>query len=341
MGDFPKAKPRSSLSAFPIAAGVPQGSVLGPTLFLLYVNDLEDHILDLGVSLATYDDDTTLYTILRTRADKDSCSADLQRAADALAAWGKDWRITFEPTKSSAMTFTRWRKGRDFEPLHLDGVAVPETDELKLLGLLFDMGLTHGTQIRLLVTNARRRLGFLRRACHYLDPDGCLVVYKAFVRPMLETGHLVWMGAADSHLAKLGAVQAQALTMMGQPRGHWDALVHRRTVGALCYLYKLQCEDIPPRLSSMIPPKLLQPIAWITRGSQSASAAWHPNMFQKLPHTSSDLARRAFPYGVVDDWNALPASLLDEKPSRSRLQFFKCAANAHLRHLTQNLPALC
>ena len=70
-----------------ITAGVPQGSILGPTLFLLYTNDAEDS-LPPGVHLAVYADDTTMYHLLQARTNIERASATLQTAVDALSNWG-------------------------------------------------------------------------------------------------------------------------------------------------------------------------------------------------------------------------------------------------------------
>ena len=75
-------------SFYPISAGVPQGSILGPTLYLLYTNDAEDH-LPAGVELAAYADDTTLYQSVHTIGDVPESARILQSAVDALAAWGE------------------------------------------------------------------------------------------------------------------------------------------------------------------------------------------------------------------------------------------------------------
>ena len=91
-----------------IQSGVPQGSILGPTLFLLYVNDAEDHLPD-GAKLAVYADDTTLYKCITTRLRLPEETAILQQAVDSLAAWGSRWRIEFEPTKSQALTISHHR----------------------------------------------------------------------------------------------------------------------------------------------------------------------------------------------------------------------------------------
>ena len=142
-----------------IDAGVPQGSVLGPTLFLLYVNDLEDSLPD-GVHLAVYADDTTLYVTIESQASVASSSETLQAAVDALERWGREWFITFEPTKSQCLTLTRHRVDWNLPPLLFGGEPVPEVDEIKLLGVLIDQQLTFAPQLRAMALKARKRIGF-------------------------------------------------------------------------------------------------------------------------------------------------------------------------------------
>ena len=92
----------STSPLYPMSAGVPQGSILGPTLYLLYTKDAEDH-LPAGVELAAYADDTTLCQSVHTIGDVPESSRTLQSPVDALAAWGESWKISFEPSKSQTL----------------------------------------------------------------------------------------------------------------------------------------------------------------------------------------------------------------------------------------------
>ena len=97
-----------SFSTHTIKSGVPQDSILGPTVFLLYTNDAEDHIPP-ETQLAVYTDDTTLYNCIASREGTLQGTDVLQQAVDALADWGSAWRITFEPSKSQALVISHHR----------------------------------------------------------------------------------------------------------------------------------------------------------------------------------------------------------------------------------------
>ena len=96
------------------------------------------------------------------------------------------------------------------------------------------------------------------------------MIYKAFTRPCLEYSHLSWMGAAPSHLKLLDDVQESAVKLIEAGGPELDTLDHRRRVGALAYLYKLQCWDAPERLKRMVPPRLPRPPMGRTRASRAA-----------------------------------------------------------------------
>ena len=229
------------------------------------------------------------------------------------------------------MTIGRKRGDWAIPPIMFDGSAVPEVDEIQLLGALFDSQLSHAGQTRALANGAKKRLGFLRRAGKVLPGEGRKTVYKAFVRPRLEYAPLAWMGAADSHLAGLDAVQADAARIIGPSAGSLESLDHRRRVGAHTYLYKLQCWDAPERLSRMIPEKLPRPPPGRTRLATHNHATWHPHKFSPpLPLRSLDRARRTFPFGIINEWNEFPQEFFQNGFDFSHLQKFKCNVNRHL-----------
>ena len=138
------------------------------------------------------------------------------------------------------------------------------------------------------------------------------------------------MGASETHLRKLDAVQTAALALVGPAAAalpNLDSLAHRRMVGALAYLFKLRSWSPPARLAALVPPPLAYPTGR-TRASQRAQQQWHPAQFAAmLPPRSPAYFARAFPHCAVEVWNDLPVPGF----APEHLQAFKVAVNAHLR----------
>ena len=294
---------------YPITAGVPQGSILGPTLFLLYVNDCEHH-LSPGVGLAVYADDTTIYHCIPTPTP-DTASV-LQTAVDALARWGRTCKITFEPTKSQVMTISHRTRTPDFPPVSFNDTLVSETSQLHLLGVTFDHQLSFRTHLRAVSNRGRSRLHFLRKCAPILDPRGRERVYKGFVRPLLEYSPLVWVGAPSTHIQLLDKVQQSALKII-HPQTWLYSLPLRRDVAALTYLYKLHYLPRDSPLRVMVPNKV--PASRPRPCTRALSRPRHAiQLAHNLPVRARNNTKRSFPAGVVDTWNDLPPPLLGSPP---------------------------
>ena len=139
------------------------------------------------------------------------------------------------------------------------------------------------------------------------------------------------MGATPHTLGKLDLVQKRAADIIGNST--LDTLSHRRTVAALTYLFKLLCMDGPERLKNMIPPFAPRPPAGTTRLQKNDAASWHQlKLVNPLPTRSLDNARRSFPYGVIETWNALPKCIFPEEVDIKHLQTFKKSTNDYLRN---------
>ena len=319
-----------SSSTHTIKSGVPQGSILGPTLFLLYTNDAEDH-LPPETQLAVYADDTTLYNCIASREGTLQGTDILQQAVDALADWGGAWRIKFEPSKSQALVISHHRTPIALPPITFHGTAVPEVDRLLLLGVLFDRQLSFQAHIRRLAVRGSQRLGFLQKASRDLDPSCCTAVYNGFVSPVMEYAMLTWMSAAPLTLARLSSVQRRALHIIGDG-AYLPSLEIRRAVGALCFIYKLHYHDGPDIVTALLPPPA-PPLQHVRTRHCSELSARHAFQLEcALPRQSRNNVLRSFPDAAVGQWNHLPCYLLREAPSRQGLQTFKTKVYHHLRN---------
>ena len=316
-------------SLYTISAGVPQGSILGPTLFLIYVNDASE-TLSPGAHLEAYADDTTLYSLISLDTSPADAALSLQTSVDRLHQWGRRWRISFEPSKSQAMTATLRRTPINLPRIFFGGTPVLEEKALSLLGVTFDSKLSFSTHLRKVATRAKQRLGFLRRAAHILSPAGRTTVYKAFVRPVMEYAPLIWIGAPPSYLQRLDHIQRCALRIIG-PGALLPSLAIRRTVASLACLHKLHYLPGPPQLLSVLPPRHFPSSSPRTR-SEHGSVIGHDHQLQHQLLASVPLAlKRSFPHCSISDWNSLPAALLSQPPHSKGMQAFKTNVYRHLR----------
>ncbi|XP_065179969.1 uncharacterized protein LOC135810405 [Sycon ciliatum] len=164
-----------------------------------------------------------------------------------------------------------------------------------------------------------------------LNPRCRAVVYRGFVRPILEYGMLVWMSAVPSTLAKLTAIQRRALHVIGDGC-YLPSLDIRRSVAALCYLFKLHYLTGPDIITALLPPPAPAPVRARTRASVRTIASHHPLQLTKtVPPQSRNNVLRSFPHCMIDTWNCLPASILSAGPSQKSMQTFKKKVYDHLR----------
>jgi hypothetical protein len=189
-----------------IRAGVPQGSVLAPTLFSIYVNDIPrtPH-----VQLALYADDTALYTTAR---QPQVILDRLQSAIDTLGDWFRKWRIEVNPEKSAAMYFSLAPNSRAsaLPSIKLFDRRIPWEKTVKYLGVTLDPRLSFGPHIKIVRDRAAFVLGRLHsliRKSSKMSLRNKVTLYKTCIRPIMTYASPVFAHAAMTHLRKLQVLQ--------------------------------------------------------------------------------------------------------------------------------------
>ena len=167
-----------SSSEVPVTSGMPQGYVLGPLLFLFYINDLPQNIQS---QVRLFADDTTVYLKVNSPKDANTLQADL----DTLQVWEQTWDMEFNPGKCQVLHISNSN-----DPLQsqytLHGQVLESTDSAKYLGINISKTLKWNYHINEITNKANRTLGFVKRNVKTRNEAVKELAYKTLVRPQVE-----------------------------------------------------------------------------------------------------------------------------------------------------------
>jgi hypothetical protein len=191
----------------PVISGIPQGTVLGPVLFVVYINDLLDTVTSGGLMFA---DDTKIYRQITSLEDALQLQADINRLED----WSKLWKLHFNHEKCHVLTLGKFVNILHTQRYTVYGNQMEHVFEEKDLGVTIDHEMNFEEHIANKVTVANAIVGQMRRSFSYLDCDTFKRIYIAFVRPHLEYGEAVWSPHLVRNIVKLENVQIRATKLV-------------------------------------------------------------------------------------------------------------------------------
>ena len=251
-----------------MSSGVPQGSVLGPILFLAYINDLPEQVRS---RVRLFADDTAMYLALDKQADSEI----LQKDLEILENWEKLWDMSFNPSKCQVIHVTR-RKTPLQTKYHLHGCVLESVPSAKYLGVTISEDLKWSEHINNITKKANQTLGFLKRNIRVHNKDLKSTAYKTLVRPQLEYASTVWSPHTDLDINKLESVQRRAARWVTRDYQYtssvssmlqdlnWRTLDQRRIDSRLVLLYKVTYDLVAIPASDYLIPE-------------------HPPLFKKSP----------------------------------------------------------
>lgn len=154
-----------------IRAGVPQGSILGPLLFLLFINHIVEEI---DSNICLFADDTTLYIVV----ENPNIAAELLNSdIDKLIKWAKSWLVKFNPTKTESLLLSRKLMQGNHPPLYMENQQIVEVETHKHLGLFFSKDCTWHTHIEYMKDKAWQRINIMRKLKFELDRKSLKIIY--------------------------------------------------------------------------------------------------------------------------------------------------------------------
>lgn len=300
-------------SNVPVTSGVPQGTVLGPLLFLVYINDLPERV---SSTVRMFADDCLLYRNIRSVDDTRTLQSDLDRLQD----WESQWLMEFNPSKCEVITLTKKTKPTLCSYI-LHNTVLTKVNSAKYLGLNISSKLSWNNHVDCITKRATQSLNFIRRnfpTCPSHIREQC---YSSLVRPQLEYASPVWDNTIQRNINKIESVQRRAaryvchdyrwsssVTSMLQ-RLNWDSLQQRRARSRVWMLYRIRNGLVA------IPPDSLQLVTVPTRG--------HGNRYVQLHCNTSMFSQTFFP-SAIRLWNSLPADVCYLPPDSFKSRLASC-----------------
>lgn len=283
-----------------IEAGVPQGSVLGPLLFIVYINDLVDVV---NCNIKMFADDTCLY--INVDKEEEQAAADLlNNDLQSVSNWANQWLVKFNSLKTKTMVITN--KNRKHPDLLFNGDVLDSVTSHKHLGITFTTDLKWTTHIDKMLQSASRMLDVSMKLQYKLDRKTIETVYLSFIRPKLEYGSQIWDDCNIRERDRLESFQVRAARLVtGAKKGtsrdllynelQWDKLCDRRQNVKLLFMHKIVNRNMPEYLCELLPSKVGDKVSVKTRRSDNT---------RQFSQKGATFAKSLLPH-CIDLWNDL------------------------------------
>ena len=305
-----------------VEAGVPQGSILGPFLFLLYINDI---VKCIGCSIRLFADDTSLYIIVEF---PDQAARLLNADLQTISNWAVDWLVEFNANKTMAKTISRKQNPVPQPLLFMNNTLIQETSTHKHLGLTFSNTCNWTDHVNNICKKACIRLNLLRALKFKVSRKSLEKMYYAFVCPLLEYSDIVWDNCSSESKRNLDAIYVEAARIVTggtklcsidklYSELGWDSLQSRRNKHKLITQYKILHGFTLNYLLDLMPPTVQETSRYSLRNSDH---------FQNYRANTNLFLDSVFP-STIRAWNNLPIEIKEA----SSLKNFKSLLNRNIQ----------
>ena len=276
--------------------GVPQGSVLGPLLFICYINDIQ---ASLNCVSHIYADDTVL---LFSNPEVEALNQNVQAGIKSVAEWLSSNKLTLNVGKTEYMLFANKRKlnlVRNFD-LNINETKIKRTEKFKYLGVYFDPTLSLKEHINITAGKLKNKLNKIERAIPYLTNDTKKLLFNALILPHIDYCSEVWSSASNACLKKVASVYNRSLRLLEGKNDKYCNLNTRLEKNILKMMFKSVNKISPVYLQKRI--KLAREIH-----SRTTRSALSKKIFIEKRNTKSEA--KLFTTRAASLWNSLPYEL--------------------------------
>lgn len=287
-----------------VKSGVPQGSVLGPILFLLYVNDISNSI---SSTVRLFADDCVIYRRITTTSDSDALQSDLAKIAD----WCEQWQMEINTSKTKAVAFTRVSNPKLTHYLINDSV-IARAHTIKYLGVHLSSNISWSDHIEAICSSACKTLGFIRRNLYLANKSTKLLAYETLVRAKLEYASFIWNPHQSYLINKLEAIQNKATRFITKDYSRTSSITNlkkslnlstlenRRIIALLSHFHKLYHSSSSFR------------VRHITAAHRIFPRLDHPFKVQPVFARTNFLSKSPL-FLAIYHWNKLPADVVSSQ----------------------------
>ena len=314
----------------PVTSGVPQGSVLGPTLFVIFINTLDIYLKDLPALISKFADDSKVGMCVNNESD----ALVLQDVINTLCDWSNDLSMQFNADKCKVMHIGKKNLKHSYtmNGFAPGGTVLQPTEEEKDVGVRISNTLKSSAQCQAAAKKANQLVGQMARAFTYRDKFNWIRLYKVYVRPHLEYCVQVWSPWNQKDIDLLEDVQRRVVRMTsGLSSGTYmerlaeldlTTLEERRQRGDMIQTWKILHghDDVKEE-------------TWFTRKNRVSTVNTRLNSSPfnlELKRAKSELRNNSFSIRVVNSWNSLP----DLVKGSTTLNSFK---NSYDRYVSSNM----
>ena len=288
-----------------VLSGVPQGSVLGPVAFIIFINDLEK-VVDSILSLKIFADDTKLAAVVDSPHDRQK----LQHSLDNLCKWAKDWGMLFNTEKCHVMHVGQNNPKNAYT---MNTATLSTINIEKDIGVMIHDSLKPSVQCTTAANRARTVLIQLSKAFHFRDKNVFIRLYTRYVRPHLEFSVQAWAPYTQHDIDALESVQMKAISMVSglKSASYLDRLKELKMITLKARRKRFDLIQVFKIMNKI---DNVRSDYWFDRtqnnsvGSVVTRARADPNNLVKK-RCRHDNRKNFFSLRVVDDWNELPTAV--------------------------------
>ena len=277
----------------PVKSGIPQGSVLGPSLFVIFINDMPDMIDSMCQLFA---DDAKVYRAIAKQDDTESLQSDL----DKLSEWSIRWQLPFNVEKCKSLHIG---SKNEHQIYNMNGQCLEQVKQEKDLGIVIDDEFKFHQQTAAAIKKANGVLGVIKRSFALLDETIVPTLYKTLVRPHLEYGNVIWGPFYKEDIKAVETIQRRATRMIPTIKHlsygrrlrelELPSLVHRRKRGDMIFTYKLLNDRLDMDKNDFF------------KVTNTGTRGHHMKIYKE--HATKRSRVNMFSNRVVKNWNGLPS----------------------------------